>query len=221
MARINLNSPIKQPRRPFPPSSSYDSTHNLPNPFHDNTSSATNNTTRATTRTKALSTSAAPLESDTIPALYSPTTATTTTRLGSNKSIGDLDRRDHDDIDRSDSKSITAYYRNTSNTTDEPTDPHLRDSSPEPENPLIYLTPNQRQAAVENLEIESVLTNSLKFRSEAEINRLPAAIRAMTVEEYWLTYNGNAKEYLERQAMNKTLANTNFLHALGMTEQKR
>ncbi|KAF9955086.1 hypothetical protein BGZ70_010353, partial [Mortierella alpina] len=67
----------------------------------------------------------------------------------------------------------------------------------------------------------SVLTNSLKFRSEAEINRLPAAIRAMTVEEYWLTYNGNAKEYLERQAMNKTLANTTFLHALGMTEPKR
>ncbi|KAF9291336.1 hypothetical protein BGZ68_004424 [Mortierella alpina] len=220
MARINLNSPIKQPRRPFPPSSSYDSTHNLPNPFHDNTSTTTNtntNTNNATrvAVTKALSTSAAPLESDTIPASYTSITAS-----GPTKSTAALNRRDHDEIDRSDSKSITAYYRNSSNT-DDPADPHLRDSSPEPENPLIYLTPNQRQAAVENLEIESVLTNSLKFRSEAEINRLPAAIRAMTVEEYWLTYNGNAKEYLERQAMNKTLANTTFLHALGMTEQKR
>ncbi|CAO3575097.1 unnamed protein product [Mortierella alpina] len=231
MARINLNSPVKQPRRPFPPSSSYDTTRNLPNPFHDNSSSSTTTSTTHTTRvaavTKAMSTSSAPLESDTIPAPYSPTSHSRPT-----KSITDFDRRDHDEVDRSDSKSITAYYRNSS-TTDDPSDAHLRDYSPEPDNPLIYLTPNQRQAAVENLEIEtmdriqklrasiSVLTNSLKFRSEAEINRLPAAIRAMTVEEYWLTYNGNAKEYLERQAMNKTLANTTFLHALGMTEPKR
>jgi hypothetical protein len=66
-----------------------------------------------------------------------------------------------------------------------------------------------------------VLTNSLKFRAEAEVNRLPAAIRTMTVEEFWFTYNGNAKEYLEQQAKTKTVANTAFLHALGMVDQKR
>ncbi|KAG0288061.1 hypothetical protein BGZ96_008096 [Linnemannia gamsii] len=66
-----------------------------------------------------------------------------------------------------------------------------------------------------------VLTNSLKFRAEAEVNRLPAAIRAMTVEEFWFTYNGSAKEYLEQQAKTKTVANTAFLHALGMVDQKR
>ncbi|KAF9975017.1 hypothetical protein BGZ75_000648, partial [Mortierella antarctica] len=151
MARINLNSPVKQPRRPFPPSASYDSTRNLPNPFQDTTSATSNTSNTAITAavTKALATSTAPLESDTIPAPYSPTT-----HSRSNKSIAAaFDRRDHDDIDRSGSKSITAYYRNSSNT-DDPADPHLRDSTPEPENPLIYLTPNQRQAAVENLEIE-------------------------------------------------------------------
>jgi hypothetical protein len=66
-----------------------------------------------------------------------------------------------------------------------------------------------------------VLTSSLKFRAEAEMNRLPAAIRTMTVEEFWFTYNGSAKEYLEQQAKSKTVANTAFLHALGMVDQKR
>ncbi|KAF9146349.1 hypothetical protein BGX30_001363 [Mortierella sp. GBA39] len=101
------------------------------------------------------------------------------------------------------------------------------------DNPLIHLTQNQREAAVENLEIETmdriqklrasigVLTNSLKFRAEAEVNRLPAAIRTMTVEEFWFTYNGSAKEYLEQQAKSKSVANTAFLHALGMVDHKR
>lgn len=101
------------------------------------------------------------------------------------------------------------------------------------ENPLIHLTQNQREAAVENLEIETmdriqklrasigVLTNSLKFRAEAEVNRLPAAIRTMTVEDFWFTYNGSAKEYLEQQAKSKSVANTAFLHALGMVDHKR
>jgi hypothetical protein len=57
-----------------------------------------------------------------------------------------------------------------------------------------------------------VLTNSLRFRSEAELNRLPAAIRAMTVEEFWFSYDGSAKEYLERKTTKKTVANTSFLH---------
>ncbi|KAF9080809.1 hypothetical protein BGX23_001638 [Mortierella sp. AD031] len=101
------------------------------------------------------------------------------------------------------------------------------------ENPLIHLTRNQREAAIENLEIETmdriqklrasigVLTNSLKFRAEAEMNRLPAAIRAMTVEEFWFTYNGSAKDYLEQQAKSKTVANTAFLHALGMVDHQK
>ncbi|KAG0377636.1 hypothetical protein BGX24_005739 [Mortierella sp. AD032] len=101
------------------------------------------------------------------------------------------------------------------------------------ENLLIHLTPSQRDAAIENLEIETmdriqklrasigVLTNSLKFRAEAEMNRLPAAIRAMTVEEFWFTYNGSAKDYLEQQAKTKAVANTAFLHALGKVDQKR
>ncbi|KAG0272267.1 hypothetical protein BGZ95_011992 [Linnemannia exigua] len=98
---------------------------------------------------------------------------------------------------------------------------------------LTHLTPSQRDAAIENLEIETmdriqklrasigVLTNSLKFRAEAEMNRLPAAIRAMTVEDFWFTYNGSAKDYLEQQAKTKALANTAFLHALGKVDQKR
>lgn len=66
-----------------------------------------------------------------------------------------------------------------------------------------------------------VLTNSLKFRAEAEVNRLPAAIRTMTVEDFWFTYNGSAKEYLEQQAKSKSVANTAFLHAIGMVNHKR
>ncbi|KAF9430000.1 hypothetical protein BGZ76_000999 [Entomortierella beljakovae] len=101
------------------------------------------------------------------------------------------------------------------------------------ENLLIYLTPGQREAAVENLEIETidriqklrasigVLANSLRFRSEAEFNRLPAAIRTMTVEEFWFTFNGNAKEYLEQQNAKKSVANTSFLHALGIADPKK
>lgn len=49
----------------------------------------------------------------------------------------------------------------------------------------------------------SVLTSSLKFRTEAEIKRLPAEIRAMSVEEFWFKYNGSAKEYLNRQKESK------------------
>ncbi|KAG0255066.1 hypothetical protein BG011_005335 [Mortierella polycephala] len=43
----------------------------------------------------------------------------------------------------------------------------------------------------------------------------------MTVEEYWFKYNGSAKEYLEKQARSKTVANTAFLHAIGLADQKR
>ncbi|KAF9174659.1 hypothetical protein BGX21_001777 [Mortierella sp. AD011] len=110
---------------------------------------------------------------------------------------------------------------------------HEQGHDPEQENPLIYLTASQREAAVENLEIETmdrtqklrasigVLANSLRFRSEAEFNRLPAAIRTMTVEEFWFTYNGSAKEYLEQQTAKKSVANTSFLRALGITDPKK
>ena len=57
-------------------------------------------------------------------------------------------------------------------------------------------------------------TNSLRFRSEAELNRLPPAVRNMTVEEFWFTYNGSAKEYLERQATKKAADSTSFLHMM-------
>ncbi|KAF9429819.1 hypothetical protein BGZ94_009347 [Podila epigama] len=101
------------------------------------------------------------------------------------------------------------------------------------ENPLILLTKSQREAAVENLEIETldrvqklrasikVLVDSLKFRGELELTRMPTSIRSMTVEEYWLKYNGSAREYLRQQTKVKTEANTAFLHATGMNDQKR
>ncbi|KAG0040450.1 hypothetical protein BGZ82_002534 [Podila clonocystis] len=96
------------------------------------------------------------------------------------------------------------------------------------ENPLIHLTRSQREAAVENLEIETmdriqklrasigVLAGSLRFRADLELNRLPTSIRSMTVEEFWFKYNGSAKEYLKLQTRVKTEANTSFLHAIGM-----
>ncbi|GJJ69539.1 hypothetical protein EMPS_01885 [Entomortierella parvispora] len=83
------------------------------------------------------------------------------------------------------------------------------------ENPLRHLTQAHRDMALETLEIEtmdrtqklrasvSVLTSSLKFRTEAEIKRLPTEIRSMSVEEFWFKYNGSAKEYLNRQKENK------------------
>ncbi|KAF9344856.1 hypothetical protein BGX34_005276, partial [Mortierella sp. NVP85] len=94
------------------------------------------------------------------------------------------------------------------------------------ENPLVYLSEEQRKAAIENLDIETmdriqtlraslnVFTSSLRFRSEAELNRLPPAVRNMTVEEFWFTYNGSAKEYLERQATKKAADSTSFLHMM-------
>lgn len=36
----------------------------------------------------------------------------------------------------------------------------------------------------------------------------------MTVEEFWFTYNGSAKEYLERQATKKAADSTSFLHMM-------
>ncbi|KAF9128270.1 hypothetical protein BGW39_005214 [Mortierella sp. 14UC] len=138
---------------------------------------------------------------------------------------GRLESRDNDSEDEE--------YKNIPEDGDHMGDNHGGELEDQVENPLIHLTPNQREAAIENLDIETmdriqklrasigVLTNSLKFRAEAEMNRLPAAIRAMTVEEFWLTYNGSAKEYLEQQAKSKTVANTAFLHALGMVDQKR
>ncbi|KAF9578905.1 hypothetical protein BGW38_005075 [Lunasporangiospora selenospora] len=107
------------------------------------------------------------------------------------------------------------------------------DDAEEAENPLIYLTPNQREAAMENLEIEvmdriqklrasiNVLTSSLQFRGEAELNRLPAVVRSMTMEEFCFKYNGSAKEYLQRQTSSKSVADTAFLHAMGLTHSKR
>ncbi|KAF9330133.1 hypothetical protein BG006_006873 [Podila minutissima] len=100
------------------------------------------------------------------------------------------------------------------------------------ENPLIHLTRSQREAAVENLEIETmdriqklrasigVLAGSLRFRADLELNRLPTSIRSMTVEEFWFKYNGNAKEYLKLQTKVKTEANTSFLHAIGMDRKR-
>ncbi|KAK3813344.1 MAG: hypothetical protein J3Q66DRAFT_45624 [Benniella sp.] len=94
------------------------------------------------------------------------------------------------------------------------------------ENPLVYLSEEQRKAAIENLDIETMdriqtlraalnaFTNSLRFRSEAELNRLPPAVRNMTVEEFWFTYNGSAKEYLERQATKKAADSTSFLNMM-------
>ncbi|KAG0362415.1 hypothetical protein BG005_005681 [Podila minutissima] len=101
------------------------------------------------------------------------------------------------------------------------------------ENPLIHLTRSQREAAVENLEIETmdriqklrasigVLAGSLRFRADLELNRLPTSIRSMTVEEFWFKYNGNAKEYLKLQTKVKTEANTSFLHAIGMDQKEK
>ncbi|KAF9319328.1 hypothetical protein BG003_009409 [Podila horticola] len=103
----------------------------------------------------------------------------------------------------------------------------------ERENPLVHLTRSQREAAVENLEIETmdriqklrasigVLAGSLRFRADLELNRLPTSIRSMTVEEFWFKYNGNAKEYLKLQTRVKTEANTSFLHAIGMDHKRK
>lgn len=65
-----------------------------------------------------------------------------------------------------------------------------------------------------------VLAGSLRFRADLELNRLPTSIRSMTVEEFWLKYNGDAKEYLKLQARVKTEANTSFLHAIGMDHKR-
>ncbi|KAG0240026.1 hypothetical protein B0O80DRAFT_470263 [Mortierella sp. GBAus27b] len=94
------------------------------------------------------------------------------------------------------------------------------------DNPLIHLTPAQRRAAIDNLDIETadrvrnlrasieVLKSSLRFRCEAELNRLPAAVRAMTVEEFLFKYDGSVEKYLERQAAEKSVADTSFLHKI-------
>ncbi|KAG0302470.1 hypothetical protein BGZ97_002333 [Linnemannia gamsii] len=156
------------------------------------------------------------------------TTATTTTTSSRAIASGQNGRhesrnRSHDDYE----KDIPDDEQDDGDNMDD-NHHHGDEMEEQGENPLIHLTQNQREAAIENLEIETmdriqklrasigVLTNSLKFRAEAEVNRLPAAIRTMTVEEFWFTYNGSAKEYLEQQAKTKTVANTAFLHALGM-----
>ncbi|KAG0213599.1 hypothetical protein BGX28_004016 [Mortierella sp. GBA30] len=223
MARRNL-SPANQ--REYLSSSSYD-TRNLSNPFQDNYTATAS--TPAPTAADTIPSSSSSSSTSFAPSATHKATAPPIHTPSAEMHLRQLEQQV--ETDRSESKSITTYCRNSSYQ-DHPTN-STRDSSLEQENPLVYLTPNQRQAAVENLEIEAldriqklrasigVLTNSLKFRSEAEINRLPAAIRAMTVEEFWFTYNGSAKEYLERQQKDKTVANTTFLHAFGMTERKR
>ncbi|KAG0057226.1 hypothetical protein BGZ83_000639 [Gryganskiella cystojenkinii] len=99
------------------------------------------------------------------------------------------------------------------------------------DNPLKHLTQAQRDLALDTLEIETmdrvqklrasldVLTTSLKFRTEAEIKRLPAEVRAMSVEEFWFKYNGSAKEYLRRQKENKI--DPNMMLVQGISDIKR
>ncbi|KAG0300759.1 hypothetical protein BGZ98_008920 [Dissophora globulifera] len=217
MAKYSRRSPSAAARSPrsYLASSSFD-TANLPNPFQDSTSSF---------ETAATPTPAAPVASD--------TTASSTLELSkhSRSAVRRENSHNTNNMTAATMAATSSVPRDKSSNTnghydqDEGEDQD-QDQDQEQENPLIFLTDVQREAAVENLDIEimdrvqtmrasiGVLTNSIRFRCEAELNRLPAAIRAMTVEEFWFTYNGNAKEYLNRQAAKKTVANTSFLHEI-------
>ncbi|KAF9205270.1 hypothetical protein BGZ49_004245 [Haplosporangium sp. Z 27] len=233
MPRPTLQSPHARSPRSNLASSSYD-TRNLPNPFQDTSS-----------------TPVAPVASDTVPSSISTTNLSDRSRApiqrreNSNSSLNDQSRsnssttQSHRENSRFNSSqhqkdTLSRQQQDPSFVRqDETAHDQGQEQEHEQENPLIYLTASQREAAVENLEIETmdrtqklrasigVLTNSLRFRSEAEFNRLPAAIRTMTVEEFWFTYNGSAKEYLEQQNAKKSIANTSFLHALGITDHKK
>ncbi|KAG0001448.1 hypothetical protein BGZ80_011489 [Entomortierella chlamydospora] len=261
MPRPTLQSPHARSPRSNLVSSSYD-TRNLPNPFQDTSStrfaskknlsvpatapeasdtipsssfaSASISTASSSDRSRApplrhgnsssnllLPNDQTKSDSSTLQQLY---------REGSRPSNTQLQQQQQQQ--QTNDRSLSRQQRDSNFAREHESD-HEQGHDLEQENPLIYLTASQREAAVENLEIETmdrtqklrasigVLTNSLRFRSEAEFNRLPAAIRTMTVEEFWFTYNGSAKEYLEQQTAKKSVANTSFLRALGITDPKK
>ncbi|KAI7822948.1 hypothetical protein BC939DRAFT_453087 [Gamsiella multidivaricata] len=225
MARFHL-SPLNQ--RSYLAASSFD-TRNLHNPFQDPSFSP-----------EPEYGSSVPVASDTIAS--APTSSTTRTANEYSQILSKDDRSDALKGDPRPTDSMS-YHKdsNATNTTEpqnsiqeqdlEQEQDQDQDQDQDQENPLTYLTQTQRAAALENLEIEmmdraqtlrasvAVLINSLRFRSEAELNRLPAAVRTMTVEEFWFSYEGSAKEYLERQATKKSAANTAFLHDIEVSKK--
>ncbi|KAF9167568.1 hypothetical protein DFQ26_004083 [Actinomortierella ambigua] len=102
------------------------------------------------------------------------------------------------------------------------------DHQPPKENPCKYLTKEQREAVIENLEIEmadrlmrlrkqvDVLKQNLVFRGEIEIDRIPSSVRPLTMEEFWLKFNGDANAYRQRQAQLKADVQNSVLQLMGV-----
>ncbi|KAF9986986.1 hypothetical protein BGZ65_005493, partial [Modicella reniformis] len=234
MARFQSPPANRPSPRSYLASSSYD-TRNLPNPFQDTPADISLKHVSATSATSNTVASSSFLS-------RVPWTGET---LQSHSRLDKSDNTDNHNFSQSSrlygyEESSSGKRRQALSNSDHPSHEHShshgheheQEEESDQENPLVHLTQAQREAAVENLDIETmdrvqtlrasvgVLTNSLRFRSEAELNRLPAAIRAMSVEEFWFRYNGSAKEYLERQATKKTVASTSFLHTLEQTSKQ-
>ncbi|KAI1296192.1 hypothetical protein EDD11_007511 [Mortierella claussenii] len=248
MPRPTLQSPLGRSQRSHLASIGYD-TRNLPNPFQDTSSSSTSSSIRPsapvasdTVATSASSSSLKPASRSTlIPSVLlhrqnsnsNNSTSSSNVQSSASRTLARLQSESTPHRGRTGDQQRRQDSDNHDHNHEQEQQHEQEQHEQEQENPLIHLTPSQREAAVENLEIETmdrmqklrasigVLTNSLRFRSDAEINRLPSAVRTMTVEEYWFTYNGSAKEYLAQQATKKSVADTSFLQALGMTDHKK
>ncbi|KAF9976757.1 hypothetical protein BGZ73_007892 [Actinomortierella ambigua] len=100
------------------------------------------------------------------------------------------------------------------------------------ENPFKHLTSEQRDAVVENLEIEmadrlmrlrkqvDVLKQNLVFRGEIEIDRIPSSVRPLSMEEFWLQFNGDANAYRQRQAQLKADVQNSVMQLIGVHVDK-
>ncbi|KAG0232415.1 hypothetical protein BGW42_008206 [Actinomortierella wolfii] len=105
------------------------------------------------------------------------------------------------------------------------------DQSPK-DDPFQYLTNEQREAVIENLDIEmadrlmrlrkqvEVLKQNLVFRGEIEIDRIPTYVRPLTMEEFWLKFNGDANAYRQRQAQIKADVQQSVLQLMGVHVDK-
>ncbi|KAL1919437.1 uncharacterized protein VTP21DRAFT_2130 [Calcarisporiella thermophila] len=79
----------------------------------------------------------------------------------------------------------------------------------------LKISEEEKRVLLKNLDLEvedrckklsnyiSSLCNSIMMRGGIEINRYPAAIRRMTLQEYCDTYGADARRYFERQAAQK------------------